>query len=304
MNEEKKLSIVIPLYNDKEHIIPCIKSLKKTTEKISCEIIVVDNHSTDGGISAIEEHFPFVKIIKNIENLYFAKANNQGFKIAGGEYVATLNSDTEILEDPFIPMIEYIEKNPDTGIISCPLYFPDGKLQGTRRKIKDIPAFLAEFTPFYIFLKIKFLRNYLKNLYYESNSGLPSEPIDTQVIQGALMLLKKETLNKLGGFDETFRLSFTDDEICIRAGKLGYRVIFLPKGHVIHHESISMNRVSMVEFVHWIDYFHYIRKYLGGWPALLFLYPFYLSGRIFRWIFIKLGIINNIRTKKLELMED
>jgi GT2 family glycosyltransferase len=304
MNNNTKLSIVIPLYNDKEHIIPCIKSLKKITEKISCEIIVVDNNSTDGGVSAIEELFPFVKIIKNSQNLYFAKANNQGFKISRGEYVATLNSDTEIIEDPFLPMIEYIEKHPDTGITSCPLYFPDGKLQATRRKYKNFPAFILEFTPFYVFFRIKFLRNYLKNLYYESNISLPSAPVDTQVIQGALMLFKKETLDKLGGFDETFRLSFTDDEICIRAGKLGYRVIFMPKGHVIHHESISMNRVSMVEFIHWIDYFHYIKKYLGGMPALLLLYPLYLSGRIFRWIFIKLGIINNMRTKKLELMED
>ncbi|MEQ8224191.1 MAG: glycosyltransferase family 2 protein [Candidatus Eremiobacterota bacterium] len=304
MNEKIKLSIVIPLYNDKEHIVPCIQSLKKITEKISCEIIVVDNNSTDGGILSVEEFFPSVKIIKNSENFYFAKANNQGFNIASGEYVATLNSDTEIVEDPFIPMIEYMEKHPDTGIISCPLYFPDGKLQGTRRKFKDIPAFLAEFTPFYIFLKIKFLRNYLKNLYYESNTGLPSAPVDTQVIQGALMLFKKDFLDKLGGFDETFRLSFTDDEICIRTAKLGCKIIFLPYGHVIHYESISMNRVSMVEFVHWIDYFHYIRKYLGRWPALLLLYPLYLSGRILRWILIKLGIINNIRTKKLELMED
>jgi len=304
MNEKIKLSIVIPLYNDKEHIVPCIQSLKKTREKITCEIIVVDNNSKDDGVSTIEKLFPFVKIIKNSENFYFAKANNQGFNIASGEYVATLNSDTEIVEYPFIPMIEYMEKHTDTGIISCPLYFPDGKLQGTRRKFKDIPAFLAEFTPFYIFLKIKFLRKYLKNLYYESNIGLPFAPVDTQVIQGALMLFKKDFLDKLGGFDETFRLSFTDDEICIRTAKLGYRVIFMPKGHVIHYESISMNRVSMVEFVHWIDYFHYIKKYLGSWPALLFLYPLYLSGRILRWILIKLGIINNIRTKKLELMED
>ncbi|OQA19874.1 MAG: N-acetylglucosaminyl-diphospho-decaprenol L-rhamnosyltransferase [bacterium ADurb.Bin363] len=304
LNESIKLSIVIPLYNGRDHISTCLKSLELALSDLSYEIIIVDNGSTDGGIELIKQSFPCVKVICNKENRYFARANNQGFAIASGNFIVTLNSDTEIIESPFEFLMEFMEKNLDTGITSCPLYFLDERLQPTRRRRKTWKAFLLEFTPFYLFLRIKSMENYLKKLYYENDKGLPAGPQDVEVLQGALLMIKKETLSFLGGFDETFRLSFTDDELCIRCGRLGYRVVFIPEGKVLHHERVSQNRVSLVEFIHWSDYFYYIRKYMGGWPSLFFFYPLYILGRFFRWVFIKFGIIDHLRRKKSDFIDN
>src|SRR5665647_1944572 len=105
-----KLSIIIVSFNTSKILCDCIASLYSHI-KIPFEIIVVDNNSKDDTVNKIIHNFPNVNIIKNYENLYFARANNQGLKISTGEYILLLNSDTFIIDESIDLMVDWMDNN-------------------------------------------------------------------------------------------------------------------------------------------------------------------------------------------------
>src|SRR5690606_17677018 len=81
------VSIVIVNWNVTHLLKDCLQSIRQNCEGLNIEVIVVDNASTDESISTLYEEFPWVTFIQNTKNVGFARANNQGFEIAGGEFV-------------------------------------------------------------------------------------------------------------------------------------------------------------------------------------------------------------------------
>jgi len=94
MNKSCKLSIIIVSYNTMEVTDNCLSSIYKSSIDFPYEIIVVDNNSSDGSVEMIKNKYPHVRIVANDKNRLFAIANNQAAKIAKGEYLLLLNSDT------------------------------------------------------------------------------------------------------------------------------------------------------------------------------------------------------------------
>ena len=122
------LSIIIVSYNTKELLEDCLKSVKTAINNLSSEVFVVDNDSHDGTSEAVKKNFSWVKLISNDKNLGFSKANNQAIKKAKGEYVLILNPDTKVSPDTFTLMLDFMKKNPDVGVASCRVEFPNGEL--------------------------------------------------------------------------------------------------------------------------------------------------------------------------------
>ena len=88
------LSIIIVNWNTREMLAGCLESVAGCRSQVACETFVIDNASTDGSAVMVREHFPWVQLIQNTENVGFAAANNQGIREATGRYVVLLNSDT------------------------------------------------------------------------------------------------------------------------------------------------------------------------------------------------------------------
>ena len=127
-----KLSIIIVSYNTKKLLRDCLESIKKSLiqDKITAEIIIVDNNSTDGTREYLKKVKNNLKVIFNKENAGFAKGNNQGIKEARGKYVLLLNSDTVITEkDFFSQTIAFLEKNNQLGILGPKLLWENGQTQ-------------------------------------------------------------------------------------------------------------------------------------------------------------------------------
>src|ERR1700736_2366174 len=99
-----QVSVVIVAWNAKKFVIDCLRSLEENCGDIRAEVIVVDNASSDGTPEAIEKDFPKVLLIRNNENLGFAKANNIGVQRSRGEYIAFINSDVRLIGNCFEPM--------------------------------------------------------------------------------------------------------------------------------------------------------------------------------------------------------
>jgi len=114
-----KLSVIIVNYNTKKLLKDCIQSIfseeKLTRSSWSkLEIIVVDNGSRDGSRKYLEQlkvKSEKLKVILNEKNSGFAKANNQGIKVAQGEYIMLLNSDTIVKQGALKTLVDYLDKH-------------------------------------------------------------------------------------------------------------------------------------------------------------------------------------------------
>lgn len=227
---EKKISIIMPLFNNLNYTQKAILSLiYNTTETF--ELILVDNASTDGTAAFLNQIAnsslsPFcsqIKIISNSTNLGFAKANNQAAQIATGDYLLFLNNDTEVQPGWLYTLINILQKRPRAAIAGSRLLYPDYSLQHAG---------------------VAFDRMAVQHLYQHFSSDFPPALSENslQAVTAACMLVKKEIFTALGGFDEEFINCFEDTDLCLKCIKAGYEVIYQPDSVVIHHESKSKGR--------------------------------------------------------------
>jgi len=234
-------SIIIVNWNTKDLLSQCIESIKTHTKKISFEIIVVDNFSSDGSPEMVERNFPEVALFKNKENKGFGQANNQGFTKAGGKYILFLNSDVVINENCLDEMFDFMEKNPKVGASSCKLTFPDGSLQHSCREFPSFKVF---------FLMLLGLRALLPNMKvfreYLMLDWDHSDEREVDQIMGSFMFVRKDVLNKIGSFDERYWMYFEEVDLCLRMNKAGWRVVHYPHASAIHFLSKSSEQWSEI----------------------------------------------------------
>lgn len=212
------ISVIIVSYNVQKYLCNCIDSLL-AQKGINTEIIVVDNHSTDGTKELITEKYPAVKLIVNIDNIGFSAANNLGIKMASAEVVALLNPDTELpTHQVLLKAKEYIESHPETAILAPELLNTDGSFQLSFWNFHGIKEWLLEL--FYLHLINK--------------APEPSLAIRIDAASGAALFFSKSLVDEIGGLDET--LFWTEDvDFCYRAAKTGKKIMWTPDIKIIHH---------------------------------------------------------------------
>lgn len=225
--EKIKVSIIIINYNTKEVTLNCVRSLLKNTKKVNFEIILIDNGSKENFQLPIL-NFQNLRLIKNAKNLGFARANNQGIKVAKGDYVLFLNSDTVIKDNVIGEMSKWMDKNSKIGISSCKLLNNDGSVQGTGgyfpsllkvflwMTIEDIPGVDKLIKPFHP-----------KPWHYEKQKEL-------DWLTGAFMFIRKKVIDEVGDLDTDFFMYTEDVDFCFRAKKAGWKVIYLPRFAITH----------------------------------------------------------------------
>ena len=195
------LSIIIPSVNTKKLLSDCLNSLKPAISEINTEVIVIDSGSTDGTSEMIKSDYTWVKLIRKDKTLGFGENNNLGIKIAVGRYVLFLNSDTKLIDNQvFKEMISWMDNHPNVGASTSALVNPDRKkYQGSGGyfpnllRVSSWMLFIDDLPFFDMFFK-----SYHPNLNYFKNSH------DQDWITGAFYLVKKNVLDKIGGFDEDY----------------------------------------------------------------------------------------------------
>ena len=215
------LSIIIVSYNTAEITVNCLKSVlsdkglefdldKKyttsTSATIPTEIIVVDNASTDDTTTRLKGLKTKINIIKNQKNLGFSKANNQGFKIASGNYILLLNSDTIIKHSAISQSLIWLSAHPEAGVCTGQLLNKDGTIQPTGG---FFPNLLNTFTWCLFLDDLPFVNKLIPPIhphspqfYTKDNFYLKDRQLDW--VTGAFMLLRKEIIDKTKGFDPNY----------------------------------------------------------------------------------------------------
>lgn len=210
------VSIIIVNWNGKTHLEDCLDSISKIDYK-KREIIVVDNGSEDGSIEFIKENSPKVIVIKNKNNLGFSKANNQGIKVAKGEYILFLNNDTKVHKNFLSILIKELSFDEVMG--ACQPKILHWEKPG---KLDSIGSFLTN-------------TGFLFHLGFEArDSKRLSKKIKLFSGKGSCLLFKKKVLDKIGYFNEDFFAYFEETDLCWRLWLAGFYLMYIPEAKIYH----------------------------------------------------------------------
>ncbi|MDP9230682.1 MAG: glycosyltransferase [Bacteroidota bacterium] len=234
---------------------------------IPAELIVIDNHSTDNSIDYLKTNFGEVKFIINTENLGFAKACNQGFKISKGKYILFLNPDCIVPENCFSICISFLEAHTDAGALGIRM------LDGSGHFLKESKrAFPSPLTSLYklfglslLFPRSKIFSKYhLGHLHQKKNH-------EVDVLAGAFIMVKREVFEEVGHFDETFFMYGEDVDLSYRIQKAGYKNYYLAETNIIHFKGESTRKGSL----NYVRMFYnamsiFVRKHYGRSKAGIF----------------------------------
>lgn len=236
-----KLSVVIVNYNVKHFLEQCLNSVAAAAKHCETEVFVVDNNSVDGSCNMLREKFPWVKLIENKKNYGFSYANNQAIRQSNGEYVLLLNPDTVIEEDTLRSVCDFMDTHPDAGGLGVKMI--DGKGRFLPESKRGLPtpkvAFYKIFGLSKLFPKSKKFGKY--HLTYLDKDEIHK----VDVLSGAFMLLRAETLKKVGLLDETFFMYGEDIDLSYRITLGGYNNYYFPKTTIIHYKGESTKKGSV-----------------------------------------------------------
>jgi GT2 family glycosyltransferase len=287
-----KLSIVIVNYNVKYFLEQCLNSVYKAIKNMEAEVFVVDNNSVDGSVKMLHEKFPQLTLIANKDNPGFSKANNQAIRISKGEYVLLLNPDTVVEDDTFEKCVGFMDKHPDAGGLGVKMIDGQGNFLPESKRGFPSPAtaFFKTFGFSALFPKSKIFGKY--HLGY-----LDKEEIhEVDVLAGAFMLLRKETLDKTGLLDEIFFMYGEDIDLSYRITLAGYKNYYFPKTRIIHYKGESTKKGSVnYVFVFYKAMEIFANKHLSKKNARL--YSLLINFAI--WFRASLAVVNRFASRAL-----
>ncbi len=218
------ISFIIVNWNTRNILIDCLDSIYKTVSGIDLEIYVVDNNSTDGSQETIKKKFPSVKLIENKTNTGFAHANNQALSIMQGRFAVLLNSDAILKEDAIKTLLTFMNNSPGAGIAGVQLLNRDGSRQNS---IDNFPSLETE-----IFNK-SILRLFFPDKYPSKNRNYKN-PIEVDSVIGACMMIRKESIDEVGVFDENYFFFLEETDWCYRMHKKRWKVFHVSDATVFH----------------------------------------------------------------------
>lgn len=262
-----QLSVIIVNYNVRHFLEQCLYSVQKACKGLTAEVIVVDNHSSDNSIEYLSSKFPSVRYISNTENYGFARACNQGLQQSNGHYILFLNPDTIVAEDSFQKCISFFESHPETGAMGVKM--TDGSGRFLKESKRAFPSPLTSLYKLFGLARLfprsaTFARYHLGNLDENKNN-------EVDVLAGAFMMIRKEVLNKVGSFDETFFMYGEDVDLSYRIQQAGYKNYYFAGTSIIHFKGESTRKGSM----NYVRMFYkamsvFVKKHYGGSRAGIF----------------------------------
>jgi len=222
MEEEKEIGVALPSAsviivnsNGLPHLQRCLTAITQQNYD-KCEILVIDNASTDGSVKYIEREFPSVRIVRNQSNLGYAGANNIGFAEVHSEYIAVLNPDTEVHPDWLRELVLALHADRAAGLATPQILMMDqpGVVNTCGNDIT-----LTGFT---------FCRG------LDSSVGTYNQLEVVSAVSGAAFVIRQAVLEEIGGFDEAFFMYFEETDLSLRAALAGYTCLYVPTAIVLH----------------------------------------------------------------------
>ncbi len=272
-------SIIIVSWNTREMTRECLTSVFQNMDTSSCEVIVIDNASSDKSAEMISDSFPDVKIIQNSENTGFSKANNQGINISSGRKILLLNTDTIIKGDVISNSVTWLDAHPDVGAMGCRVLNTDGTVQRTCSMYPSLLNLALLTSGLWKLPWPRFLgRGQMTHWNRDSER-------EVEVISGCYLLVRRDVIDQIGLLDETFFFFGEETDWCRRMREADWALMFAPVGEIIHHGGGSAKKLNHRRDILLSEAMIHLHKKHGGVIQAAIAYAIVLAFNISRAIF-------------------
>ena len=232
------LSICIVNWNSSELLQQCLASIEATRGDLALQVIVVDNASSDDSVEMVREGFPWVELIANTENRFYAAGNNQALGASTAPLRLLLNPDIEVHPHALEALVDWMCEHPEAAGVAPRLVYPDGRLQHSCRSAPGPDIVLYEALGLSRLFPASPVLGKYRMTWWQYDEERPVH----QPMASALML-RAEVLEQVGLFDESFPMFFNDVDLCQRIREAGWQIWFTPAAIMTHYHGGSTRRV-------------------------------------------------------------
>lgn len=223
------IAICIVTLNCAHVIRACLDSIA-ASEGVQTEIIIVDNASLDDTVSIIQNSYPHVELIRNLSNVGFSIATNQGIRASTNEFILWLNPDTILRPDSLARLAQFLANTPAAGIAGPKVLNEDGTFQPQCKRGKQ--------TPLTALMHLTGLGRLMPQLPGASEYLLghlsPDLPHQVTAVSGCCLLARRTMAEQIGLLDEAIFGFGEDVDWCVRAAKAGWQVWYRPESVITH----------------------------------------------------------------------
>ncbi len=255
------LSVAVISWNVKELLEGCLASVYRSLEQgsVDCEVLVVDNASSDGSVDMVSECFPQVLLIANEDNKGFAAANNQALEKTVGQHVLLLNPDTELRGDALQTLLGFMENTPSAAMAGPRLLYADGSFQHSAFRFPSLSQAFFDFFPLH-----HSLQESRWNGRYPRSSYLSRQPFPVDHPLGACMMVRRQAIERVGGMDEQFFMYCEEVDWAMRMRCAGWQIYCVPGAEVVHYSGQSTKQFRDEMYVAlWRSRFRLYAKHYG-----------------------------------------
>lgn len=229
------ISIVIPSFNQYKVVKRCIESIYNQTTYDNFEILLVDTGSTDKRVwkyyDDVKIQHDNFKVINWFEKPFsYARSCNEGARQAKGKLILMLNNDTEVLTRDWLQLLGGDAQRKEIGAVGCLLFYPDGyhiQHAGVGVGLGGVAANSFQM------MTLQQQMSQTQHLYINTKHNMT-------VVTAACLMIRKSLFDEIGGFDESYRITYNDVDLCLRIYEKGYQNLYTPHVRLLHHESISV----------------------------------------------------------------
>lgn len=241
---EPRVSVIVPLWNGAACIRDCVAALMAQTIADQLEILVVDDASSDEGATLVEREFPQVRLIRRAANGGFAAACNTGLQAARGDVLVLLNQDVVLADDALQVLVDAL-RLPERGAVGGKLRYPDGRVQHAGGYLLWPQGF---------------------GMHYgvgAPDDGQFDTPQAVEFVTGALLAVRREVFQEVGGLDEGFYPAYYEDvDWCFRIRAAGYTIWYEPRAVGVHQESGALRDMPTREVAYHRGRWRFLLKHL------------------------------------------
>ena len=242
----------IVTYNNISTIAKTLETLFGETKDIDFKLYVLDNGSSDGTPEYIEKNYPDVTVIRSGKNVGFGAGHNIIINQVESKYHAVINPDIVLTQNAVKKMADYMDGNPEIGLLSPRICFPDGRDQ-----------ILGKRNPHLKYLVASRLRGDEPSKLLKEYAMLDcdlSKPTEIENATGCFMFIRTDVLKSIGGFDDGFFMYFEDADLARRINEIS-KCVYYPDAVVNHVWGRDSKRNFKLMLVHINSMLRYFRKW-------------------------------------------
>ncbi|MBK8045807.1 MAG: glycosyltransferase family 2 protein [Anaerolineales bacterium] len=289
-NKKLTLAVVVVSYNVRELLRQCLASVlasaARTQDRLSVEIVVIDNASRDGSAGMVAAEFPAVRLAALAYNSGFTGGNNLALYLLGfpvelahaapGEvvpslprpdYVLLLNPDTTVTGEALWLLVACLESHPGAGACGARLTYGDGGFQHSAFHYPSVVQVFLDFFPLSRLPGSHRLHRGRINGRYSSHLWRGAAPFPVDFVLGAALMVRGATVAQVGGLDDGYWMYCEEMDWCLRMRDAGWLTLVAPTAHVVHYEAQSSRQLrwEMYERL-WRSRFRFYAKHRDHFP--------------------------------------